>query len=137
MHGENGASAPKRMFHSSHSQGPEHHAFLPDGKRQLAKAHLPLDRRRWKFPHARAPGPQSLRQVLQNPNHIVRCQVNRYPALIDLQVNRYPSSIDLKSLIQVPQAPYYVHPSGQRVYSVARFFFRRSFAMNLGARPWL
>ena len=35
--------------HSSHPQGPEpeHHAFSPDGKHQLAKAHLPLDRRRW------------------------------------------------------------------------------------------
>jgi hypothetical protein len=56
-------------FHSSHPQGhePKHHAFSPDGKRMLAKAHLPLDRRKWKIPHARTPERPDVRDVRVRP----------------------------------------------------------------------
>jgi hypothetical protein len=42
---------------------PKHHAFSPDGKRVLAKAHLPLDRRKWKIPHARPSERPDVRDV--------------------------------------------------------------------------
>ena len=44
-------------FCSSHPQWhePEHRAFSPDGKHQLAEAHLPLDGRMWRMPHGRTP----------------------------------------------------------------------------------
>jgi len=56
-------------FHSSHPQGheSEHHAFSPDGKRQLAQAHLPLDRRKWQIPRARTPGRTGVRDVSVRP----------------------------------------------------------------------
>ena len=34
----------------------EHHTFSPDGRRQLAKDHLPLDRRRWNIPRVTSEG---------------------------------------------------------------------------------
>jgi hypothetical protein len=37
-------------FITSQGHEPEHHAFSLGGKRQLARAHLPLDRRKWKIP---------------------------------------------------------------------------------------
>jgi len=42
--------------HTKHRSHKIYHAFSPDGKRQLAKDHLPLDRSKRRMSHTRAVG---------------------------------------------------------------------------------